>query len=200
MSVSPRLAPEEGAENAKTPSEPAGSPSISAARRAQRRRITSVPRMLEALAFALLRRRMTRPSAVRARMSMFHHRLRPCEWHRLVGQQQVDRLDFPFRRGVTERVAWREPMLQHHAAEQQAPGIARVLYPFVREQHRADRVVERGRGLARERLGLRITRDALGESDGAVERRAETRAVLSRQAARLRQPLREALRQRAMRA
>src|ERR1700739_3609002 len=46
MSVSPRLTPAEGAENEKTPSEPAGSRSISSARRAQRRRISSVPREL----------------------------------------------------------------------------------------------------------------------------------------------------------
>src|ERR1043166_7604946 len=126
MSVAPRLAPEEGAENAKTPSEPAGSASISAARHAQRRRITSVPRLLEALAFALLRRRMARPSAVCGRMSMFHHRLRLSKRHRRVGQQQIDYLLLPRCFRITERVAWSEAMLQHHAAEQEAARVAGV--------------------------------------------------------------------------
>src|ERR1700736_3621145 len=137
MSVSPRVAPEEGAKNEKTPSEPAGSPSISAARRAQRRRISSVSRMMEALAFALLRRRMARPWAVCRRMSMFQHRLRLRERYRRVGEQKIDGPVFPFRRGVSERIARRQSMFQHHAAEQQAPGIARVLHAFVREQHGA---------------------------------------------------------------
>src|SRR5215471_12585017 len=57
MSVSPLLMPEEEPEKCKDPVRAGGVLSVSAARRDQRRRITSVPWM-EALAFALLKRRM----------------------------------------------------------------------------------------------------------------------------------------------
>src|ERR1700730_11109243 len=119
MSVSPRFTRDEGAGNEKTPSEPAGSPSISAARRAQRRRISSVPRMMEALAFALLRRRMARPWAVCRCMSMFQHRLRLRERYRRVGEQQIDGQLFRFSRAVAKGVVDSQSMFQQHAAEQQ---------------------------------------------------------------------------------